>query len=241
MAVSSMRRRCSDEPMPGLILVRILFFATVVAVAALGPVAAATPAPDSAGITAAIGDVLANEPSLPLPVRQRRAALAAYYQERGGALIWVGTPRMDEFVGRLKAAAEDGLDPAGYPSGQLAKLAAAAPDTDARGQAVVELVFSAAFLEYASDLRVGRFLPRKVDPDFFLQDKSIDQLAALAGVAGAANVSAFLDAWQPQSADYAALKAALAKYRAIAKAGGWPTVPLGAPIKPGADDPRVPA
>ena len=148
---------------------------------------------------------------------------------------------MAELVARFKAAAEDGLDPATYPSGQLAKLAAAAPDADPRGKAMVELVFSAAFLEFASDLRVGRLLPRKIDPEFFLQDKPIDQLAALTGVAGAKSVTAFLAGWQPQSADYAALKAALAKYRAIARAGGWPTVPLGASLKPGADDPRVPA
>jgi murein L,D-transpeptidase YcbB/YkuD len=222
-------------------LVRTLFLATVVATGTLGTAAAGSSPPDAAAVVSAIGDLLTNEPTLPLPVRQRHEPLAAYYQEHTGSLIWVGTPRMAEFVARLKAADEDGLDPASYPSAQLAKLAAAAPDADARGQAVVELAFSAALLEYASDLRVGRILPRQVDPDFFLQDKTIDPLAALTGIAGAGSVTAFLAAWQPQSPDYAALKAALAKYRAIAKAGGWPTVPLGASIKLGGDDPRVPA
>ena len=226
--------------MPLLNLVRTLLVATVVATGTLAA-AAASSSPDTAAVVSAIGDLLTNEPTLPLPVRQRHEPLAAYYQEHAGSLIWVGTPRMTEFVARLKAADEDGLDPVSYPSAQLAKLAAAAPDTDARGQAVVELTFSAALLEYASDLRVGRLLPREVDPNFFLQEKTIDPLAALTGVAGARSVTAFLAAWQPQSPDYAALKAALAKYRAIAKAGGWPTVPLGGSIKPGADDPRVPA
>jgi murein L,D-transpeptidase YcbB/YkuD len=227
--------------MPRLNPLRILLLATILAVGALKPAAAASASPDNAEVANAIGDLLANEPSLPLPVRQRRDALAAYYQAHSGALIWIGSPRMAELVARLRAADEDGLDPAAYPSAQLAKLAAAAPDTDARGKGVVELVFSTAFLEYASDLRVGRILPRKVDPDFFLQDKSIDPLAALTGAAGAETLGAFLAAWQPQSPDYAALRAALAKYRAIGKAGGWPTVPLGPSLKPGADDPRVPA
>ena len=226
--------------MPLLNLVRTLLVATVVATGTLAA-AAASSSPDTAAVVSAIGDLLTNEPTLPLPVRQRHEPLAAYYQEQAGSLIWVGTPRMTEFVARLKAADEDGLDPASYPSAALAKLAAAAPDTDARGQAVVELTFSAALLEYASDLRVGRLLPREVDPNFFLQEKTIDPLAALTGVAGTGSITAFLAAWQPQSPDYAALKAALAKYRAIAKAGGWPTVPLGGSIKPGADDPRVPA
>jgi murein L,D-transpeptidase YcbB/YkuD len=212
---------------------------------AVSPVLAEEPAPavqDDAGISSAVVDLLANEPTLPLPVRQRRDALTAYYQGHPGALIWVASPaRMAELVARLKAADEDGLDPAAYPSGQLAKLASVISDTDARSKAVVELVFSAAFLEFASDLRVGRILPRKVDPNFFLQDKSIDQVAALTGVAAAKSVTAFFAGFQPQSADYAALRETLARYRAIAKAGGWPTVPLGPSLKPGADDPRVPA
>src|SRR3974377_648095 len=35
-------------------------------------------------------DLLATEPSLPLPIRQRREALEAYYQAFGGELIWLG-------------------------------------------------------------------------------------------------------------------------------------------------------
>ena len=46
-------------------------------------------------------------------------------------------------------------------------------------RAIVELHFSAAFLQFASDLQVGRFLPHKVDPDFFQEGRSIDQLGAL--------------------------------------------------------------
>jgi murein L,D-transpeptidase YcbB/YkuD len=195
---------------------------------------------DPAGIQSAITDLLANEAALPLPVRQRREALGAYYEEHGGALIWIGSPRMAELVDRLKRADEDGLDPTSYPSAQLAKLTAQAGSADAHGKAATELTFSAAFLEFASDLRVGRFLPRKIDPDFFLQDKTIDQLAALTAVAQAASVAEFFAGWQPKSPDYAALKAALARYRAIAKAGGWPTVPLGPALKPGMDDPRLP-
>ena len=148
--------------------------------------------------------------------------------------MWIGTGRMPAFVARLRAAEEDGLDPSAYPTAQLAKLsAAAAQGTDARGLATIELFFSAAFLEYASDLQVGRFLPRKVDPNFFQQDKSIDQLAALTGLAASADLDAFLDGWEPQNPAYAELKDTLAAYRALAKAGGWGSVPLGDALKPG--------
>ena len=124
-------------------------------------------------------DLLVHEQSLPLPVKQRRDALWEYYQEFGGELLWLGSRRPNELLARLQNAASDGLDPKDYPSKQLAGLAAAKSTDDKRSLALVELFFSAAFLEYASDIKVGRFLPRKIDPNFFIEGRTIDQTAAL--------------------------------------------------------------
>ncbi len=216
------------------LLVALLLDAPAAArVFALAPV-------ERAAVTINVTDLLANEPRLPLPVRQRGAALVAYYQDSGGPLLWLGHERMDDFVARLRAAADDGLDPRSYPADHLARMAAAVAHTDARSRAIIELYFSAAFLEYASDLQVGRLLPHKVDPNFFLKNRSIDQLAALNRLAEAKDIAAFFTAWQPSAPDYAALKQSLAAYRAIAGAGGWPSVPLGDSLKPGVSDGRVP-
>ena len=186
-------------------------------------------------------DLLANEPSLPLPIRQRREALQAYYQTFGGELLWLGSSRADPFISRLKNAEADGLDPNDYPSKQLATLSTTGPSTDKRGLAIIELYFSAAFLEYASDLKIGRFLPSKIDPDFFIEDRPIDQLSALKNFASVDNINRFFDEWQPADPRYAALRTILAKYRALAAKGGWSAVPLGDAIRPGMTDPRVPA
>ena len=186
-------------------------------------------------------DLLANEPNLPLPVRQRQDALSAYYVENDGSMLWMGTDRAQTFVEWLNSAADDGLDPNAYPIAQLIKLYNAVPATDDRGRAVIELHFSAAFLEYASDLRVGRFLPRKVDPNFFQQKKEIDQVAALTGLESAANLDQFFASWQPSGEQYASLRAVLADYRALEVNGGWGRINLGDTIKPGMTDPRVPA
>ncbi len=210
---------------------------TAPAMAAFVPLAAA----EQAAVTINVSDLLANEPHLPLPVRQRSEALISYYEQNGEPLLWVGRERMDAFIARLRAAAFDGLDPRSYPTDQLAKLAGAAARTDARSRAIIELYFSAAFLEYASDLRVGRLLPHKVDPNFFLGNRSIDQLAALQRLGKARSIDAFFDGWQPPAPDYAALKQTLSDYMAIAAKGGWPSVPLGDSLKPGMSDARVPA
>ena len=43
-------------------------------------------------------DLLANEPNLPLPIRQRHDALQAYYQTFGGELLWLGSSRANSFL-----------------------------------------------------------------------------------------------------------------------------------------------
>jgi len=212
----------------------------------LGPaddVDASTPltGEQAAAVVINLADLLANEPGLPLPVRQRYEPLNVYYQEEAGPLLWVGSDRMSALVDRLSVAQMDGLDRADYPIDQLAELADVVDQTDIRGKAIIELYFSAAFLEYASDLQVGRFLPRTVDPNFFLQEKEIDPVAALNGALNANDLDVFFDRWQPQASGYSDLKRSLAEYQALDATGGWPMVPLGETLKPGMSDPRVPA
>jgi len=196
---------------------------------------------DLAVIRLNIIDLLTKDSDLPLPVRQRRAALLGYYSDDAGSLLWLGADRTADFIARLRGAAADGLDPSAYPADQLALLIAAADKADKRSRSIIELHFSAALLEYASDLQVGRFLPRKVDPNFFVQERSIDQLAALKRVASAPSIDQFFLSWEPRAPEYRALKAALADYRALAATGGWPSVPLGDALKPGMSDERVKA
>ncbi|MCB9992198.1 MAG: L,D-transpeptidase family protein [Hyphomicrobiaceae bacterium] len=194
---------------------------------------------DHAFVRIHVLDLLENEARLPLPVQQRREALLAYYGNVENGLLFVGTGRAEALVTRLAEAAADGLKPEDYPTTQLAALVAALPDTDLRSQAVIELHLAAAFLQYASDLKVGRFLPAQIDPDFFLAERQIDQSAALAGLASASDLSVFVDSYEPPAPDYQALKVLLADYRSIAARGGWPSVPMGETLKPGMTDDRV--
>ncbi len=225
------------RPLAAVLAFVALWFAAGAGQAAVAPLSPA----DRVALRAEIVHLLASEPGLPLPVRQRGEALTAYYADGSRPILWLGEERAAELVAWLRNAAEDGLDPGAYPADQLEKLMVAAPQTSSRGRAIVELHYSAAFLQYASDLQVGRFLPHKVDPDFFQEGRAIDQVAALVAVGAAPDLDRFFLAWQPQAPDYADLRAALADYRALAAAGGWPTVPLGESLKPGMSDARVPA
>jgi murein L,D-transpeptidase YcbB/YkuD len=231
-----MRRRCSDA-------VRLFAAAAACLLLTLAPARAdiAISPRDAAIVRINVIDLLANEPRLPLPIKQRREVLQAYYQAGNGDLLWLGTKRASAFVKRLLAADKEGLDPKDYPGKQLAEINEEAPTLDKRKLAIVELYFSAALLEYTSDLRVGRFLPSKVDPEFFLEGRVIDQLAALQYLAQAPSLDAYFAAWQPQHAIYGLLRTALAHYRGLAAQGGWSSVPLGPTLHPGESDARVPA
>lgn len=202
--------------------------------------AARSPA-ELASIRSSIFELLSNEQGMPLPIKQRREALRSYYQELGGELLWLEGDRAEAFISRLKGAEQDGLDPNDYPSKQLASLRAAWSSADTRSLAATELYFSAAFLEFASDVKVGRFLPRKIDPDFFVEERTIDQTKVLKDIAASGSLDGFFAAWLPADPRYVALRAMLANYRALAARGGWATVPLGQTLKPGMTDSRVPA
>ena len=239
-----MRRQCSDQArrtMKHIFALALALSVTLALQISNAPAQIISSPRELAVIRINLLDLLANDPNLPLPIRQRHDALQAYYQTFGGELLWLGSSRANSFISRLNNAEADGLDPNDYPSKQLASLSAGGPSTDKRGLAIIELYFSAAFLEYVSDLKVGRFLPSKIDPDFFIEGRTIDQLAALKGLEQTDSIDHFFVGWQPADRRYAELRSVLGKYRALAAKGGWPTIPLGDAIRPSMTDPRVPA
>ncbi|QOJ32652.1 MAG: L,D-transpeptidase family protein [Gammaproteobacteria bacterium] len=82
----------------------------------------------------------------------------------------------------------------------------------------------------AQDLGAGRLDPRLADPDWHIPRPApaIDLGSGL-----------LPEALRPASADYARLREALRRYRAIRDSGGWPTLPAGEGLRAGQRDPRV--
>ncbi|GJM03870.1 MAG: murein L,D-transpeptidase [Rhodomicrobium sp.] len=179
--------------------------------------------------------------SLPLPVRQQQEALKAYYIENDGAPLWIRHKRMTSLVEALRNAELEGLSPGSYPTQTLMKASGLVSHADASGQAVVELYYSAFFLRFARDLKVGRLLPRKVDPKLYWQEKAFDAGAAFRILAGEQDMGGFIRRFQPQIKEYIGLKRILANYRQIEKAGGWQAVPHGDVINAGDENASIPA
>jgi L,D-transpeptidase YcbB len=191
-------------------------------------------------IKAQISSILSSGQRLPLPLERVKATLVAHYVKGNGPVYWVGTGRMLPFIQRMQYALNDGLSPEAYPVNALIDLGKKSSAGDAFTAAQAELYFSAYFIAYASDLKVGRVTPQKVDPNLFRNRKTIDSLRVLTDMSKQANPSKYLTGFEPRNTHYQTLKRMLKIYNEVISGGvSWPRIADGAPIKPGANDPRV--
>lgn len=195
--------------------------------------------PPVTGTAGEILSMLQDSSELPLETRRRREFFQEMYGRPDERLMWVGTDRMKALVKRMKAAKDDGLEPTDYPIEKLDNMIKVVSRTDDRGKGVIELWFATYFLKFATDMKVGRFLPRKIDPKLYWQEKTIDDGGALELLKARGNVEAFFNEWQPSIPAYRRLKQTLAEYRIISRGGGWQSISSGDAIKPGMTDPRV--
>jgi len=106
----------------------------------------------------------------------------------------------------LSRAGEDGLDPQRYRVG------------DSHDSTAVMMALN----DYARDMSGGRADLRTLDADVVLPPPQSDSSAGLSAAIAQGSLMAFLTGLPPSNPEYVALKNALARYRGIAAAGGWP-------------------
>jgi murein L,D-transpeptidase YcbB/YkuD len=104
----------------------------------------------------------------------------------------------------------------------------------------LELLLTDAFLLLGSHLHSGRLNPVTMEPTWTAQRPDVDLAARLQQALEDGQVGESLVALQAPQPRYQRLRAALARYREIENRGGWPSIPPGAALKPGAEDARVP-
>ena len=219
-------------------------FVTMVLLLSSGPKVvaqerAASPV-DFSSVSIAIEELLNAPERLPLPLERIRPALKAHYVTNGGSIYWIGSGRMTPFLQRIAAAEADGLNPDDYPVEALKQVREQVKGGDAFDAAQAELLYSAFFVNYAADLKIGRVTPSKVDPKLFRNRKSIDVLRILTELKKQRDPGKFLSAFESRNPHYQALKKMLGFYRAMEKSGDWPLIAAGANISPGGNDPRIP-
>jgi murein L,D-transpeptidase YcbB/YkuD len=171
---------------------------------------------------------------------KEREALAAFYAQAERPLAWTQDGAFTQAAmgaaARLRAADEDGLDPADYPLPDLKLRKGAAPAQWAEA----DLKLSASVIRYARDARGGRIDLARLSPMVTpkLDIPSAD--AVLKKVASAKNANTALASYNPPHAGYRALKEHLAELRASHPSTPSVRVPKGPALRVGMKDPRVP-
>ena len=219
--------------MAGTTLVLVLGMAAVAPAAVEGGpeqvIAAAVEAAHAGQPVVVAGDALASVVVLP-----------EFYERREFRPAWTVPATVDDLLRAVHESATAGLDPADYHLAAIERLRAATPVTP-EGQANLDLLLTDATLRLAYHLRFGKVDPERLDPDWNLTGDlgAADPATLLQQAIDQGRVHQALEDLEPHYPFYTRLEQALAAYRRIADAGGWPTVPAGGPLKPGVTDARV--
>jgi L,D-transpeptidase YcbB len=165
-----------------------------------------------------------------LDVDDYPAEVMDFYHIHGHQPAWLsadGRAAAGVVLSRMQRADEEGLSVADYPVARLADLLTAPPET-------LEAVFAADVEITAGLLRFARDLAHGIGSDDPVRDLHV--ASVMQGARDEASARDALRALQPLHQPYHDLRRALAEYRALAAAGGWPAVPEGTLLRPETDD-----
>ncbi len=198
--------------------------------------AAAPPGPDAA-IAEQLRELANGKFDRIIGSKKDRSQIEAFYSSRNFAPLWVAdgkvAPRASAAIEYLRHVDADGLDPADYPVPNFANLNTPADLADA------EIKLTAAVVTYAHHASVGRVHWSRVSADIEYSTPVAEPADVLAAIAASSDVAATLDSYEPQTADYRALKAKLADIRAGKIDKSKPPVAGGPVLKIGMQDERV--
>lgn len=170
--------------------------------------------------------------------------VAGFYERREFRPAWRDEARIDELTQLIDDAFADGLDPDDYHRDVLAERRRELHEGGATAaeRASFELLLTDALMSLAHHRRLGKTNPHDQHNSWNARAPRAesDTLELVEAAVAAPSLGRALDERLPRKTWYRRLRDALAEYRRIAAAGGWPAVPDGPLLEPGDDDPRVP-
>jgi len=197
-----------------------------IASAPAAPTPAATPAaPAMSAADAAVVDQLRNLASGKFDRivgnKKDRTIVDAFYSGRDYAPLWITDGKVNErgkaVIAYLGHVDQDGLDPADYPVPNFTAL------SDPNDLAEAELKLDMTIITYAHHASIGRVHWSRVSGDISYTTTAPEPADVLAAMVEAKDMATALDAYEPHTPGYLALKAKLAKIRAgKAEAGKTP-------------------
>ena len=170
--------------------------------------------------------------------------VATVYERRSYQPAWTRTEQVGELVVALEAAYNDGLDPNDY---HIDAVRAAYRDLDggrqmdARARAAMDLLLTESLIRLGYHERFGKVDADSLDPNwnFVREFNNADPATVVQRGIDSDSLTGFLAELFPRRPIYVRSRAALVAYREIEAAGGWPQIPEGATLRPGATDERL--
>jgi murein L,D-transpeptidase YcbB/YkuD len=170
-------------------------------------------------------------------------AVARFYQARQSRPAWDGGDTQ-AIVEAIRGVGRDGLEPRDYHLEAIeALIDRRKREASADHVADLDVLLTDAVAGMADHMRYGKVRPSSVNPEWNVdpRDDAPPLEETVTKIASSSNPRQALEQERPSHFIYRGLTEALAQLREIEARGGWPTVPVGKPIKPGARDPRIPA
>jgi L,D-transpeptidase YcbB len=177
--------------------------------------------------------------------RERWNGVHRFYQGRGHRPAWVSGGRLTRQAETLVRAAvdaeADGIDPTPYLelASEIRGLRRPSATDWADPALDLDLHVTYTLLRYADEMAVGRFDPRGTTMLWALHPSPLDTVAWLTRASEAGLTDDLRNDLAPAHAQYRGLRRERARYRDLARKGGWPEVEGGPILKPGQRSARV--
>jgi murein L,D-transpeptidase YcbB/YkuD len=158
-------------------------------------------------------------------------AITTFYDDRNYEIAWLRdlkpTAQADAFIHAFQDAGAKGINPDDYDAWrwpareqQIAKMAASHDTSDAAKDAVAQFdtAMTICVMRYISDLRIGRVNPQHFNFDIDVRDKKYNLAEFVSDNAvDASDVPSLIRNVEPDSDQYRATEAALARYLDLAR------------------------
>lgn len=172
-----------------------------------------------------------------------RNVLPSIYEAASFEPRWADGERLQALIRSLDGLAADGLDPSDYHVDELKRRAPTRASASAADAAELDLLASDALVLAIYHLTAGKVDPKTIIAEWNFNPRPVtdeEVLAAAQRALASGRIEEEFEHARPNHWMYARGREFLANYRKIAAAGGWPQVPAGPTLKPGATDARVP-
>ena len=168
--------------------------------------------------------------------------VVSFYSQRDYQPAWTSGEQARTLVALVESLPGHGLDPADYPLEALRGASGESGGEPVR-RAERDVLLTAALAKLTDQLGNGKVDPRELYPEWnFAPRPSLgERVGLLEALVRQGQIERIMAALVPHQPEYLELQSALARYRQVAQAGGWPTLAEGPSLKPAMRDSRVPA